>query len=212
MKSQTFRFASAVAVLCLTLNLCCAVHASASTTTETLVILRHGEKPPNGLGQLNCRGLNRALALPAVLAAKFGRPDYLFAPDPAEKVIDGLFSEYSYVRPLASIEPTAIQLGMEVNAQIGYSHIGQLQSELTSQKYANSLIYVAWEHYYEERFAKNVVKAFGGDPAQVPSWSHSEYDMIYVIRLTRSGGRNSVVFTVDHEGLNDKLSEACPVR
>jgi hypothetical protein len=29
--------------------------------------VRHGEKPPHGLGQLDCRGLNRALALPALI-------------------------------------------------------------------------------------------------------------------------------------------------
>ncbi len=33
---------------------------------ETLVFVRHGEKPAQGYGQLNCQGLNRALALPAV--------------------------------------------------------------------------------------------------------------------------------------------------
>ena len=31
---------------------------------ETIVFMRHGEKPPEGLGQLDCQGLNRALALP----------------------------------------------------------------------------------------------------------------------------------------------------
>jgi hypothetical protein len=30
---------------------------------ETMVCIRHGEKPLLGLGQLTCRGLNRALAL-----------------------------------------------------------------------------------------------------------------------------------------------------
>ena len=47
---------------------------------ETIVFVRHGEKPEAGLGQLSCQGLNRALALPAVIRAKFGRPDAIFAP------------------------------------------------------------------------------------------------------------------------------------
>ena len=29
--------------------------------TQTLVFLRHGEKPAGGLGQLNCQGLNLSL-------------------------------------------------------------------------------------------------------------------------------------------------------
>jgi hypothetical protein len=49
---------------------------------ETIVCIRHGEKPLLGLGQLTCKGLNRALALPEVLLAKFGRPGFIFAPDP----------------------------------------------------------------------------------------------------------------------------------
>lgn len=31
---------------------------------QTLVFIRHGEKPNNDSGQLSCQGLNRALALP----------------------------------------------------------------------------------------------------------------------------------------------------
>src|SRR5580692_7372024 len=55
-------------------------------TLETIVCIRHGEKPPGGLGQLNCRGLNRALALPDVLLKKFGTPQFIFAPNPMHKV------------------------------------------------------------------------------------------------------------------------------
>lgn len=35
--------------------------------TQTLVFLRHAEKPGEGLGQLNCQGLNRALDLATLL-------------------------------------------------------------------------------------------------------------------------------------------------
>ncbi|MDR3792665.1 MAG: hypothetical protein P4L03_04705 [Terracidiphilus sp.] len=204
------RFFSTVASLCLLVFAAFAVRGAQAATTETIVVFRHGEKPEKGLGQLTCRGLNRALALPSVLLSKFGKPDYLFAPDPAVQVHDGLFGVYSYVRPLATIEPTAIRLGMPVNAQIGYPQIDRLQAELTSGKYSSSTVFVAWEHYYEERFARNIVQSFGGDPSQVPSWSNSEYDMIYVIRITRSEGRASVSFAVDHEGLDGKLSDDCP--
>jgi hypothetical protein len=72
-------------------------------TVETLVFVRHGEKPAEGLGQLSCKGLNRSLALPAVIAAKFGKPDAIFAPDPGQQKNDG-GHPYYYVRPLATIE------------------------------------------------------------------------------------------------------------
>ena len=61
---------------------------AADPATQTIVLLRHGEKPPAGLGQLDCQGLNRALALPPVLAERFGRPAAIFAPNPARKVED----------------------------------------------------------------------------------------------------------------------------
>ncbi len=53
-------------------------------TTETIVFVRHGEKPAAGLGQLDCQGLNRALALPPVIAA-FGKVDAIFAPNPSQQ-------------------------------------------------------------------------------------------------------------------------------
>jgi hypothetical protein len=49
---------------------------------QTIVFMRHGEKPSGGYGQLTCQGFNRALALQDVLVAKYGRPDYLYAPSP----------------------------------------------------------------------------------------------------------------------------------
>lgn len=174
--------------------------------TETIVLIRHGEKPKDDLGQLSSTGLNRALALPGVLIAKYGKPDFLFAPDPAVKNHD-----YSYVRPLATIEPTAIECGLPVNAQIGFSDIGQLQTELTKPAYASSVVYVAWEHVYLDQFAQNLVKSYGGDPSTVPPWAGSDYDTIFVIRLQHNGATTTATFTVDHEGLDGKLGAGFPV-
>jgi hypothetical protein len=113
--------------------------ARSDDTVETIVFIRHGEKPDKGLGQLNCKGLNRALALPSVIAKLFGRPSVIFAPDPSDrKVDDG--EPYDYVRPLATIEPTAISLGLPVNASIGVSKMDQLQVALEQPLNRNGLI------------------------------------------------------------------------
>jgi len=77
---------------------------------ETIVAIRHAQKPAGGLGQLTCQRPNGALALPKILIGRFGRPDAIYAPDPADQVNDGSNHEYSYVRPLMTIEPTAIAL------------------------------------------------------------------------------------------------------
>ena len=70
---------------------------------QTIVFFRHAEKPSGGYGQITCQGLNRSLALPHVLLGKYGRPQYLYAPDPIVKVPDPA-GNFNYVRPLATIE------------------------------------------------------------------------------------------------------------
>ncbi|HEX7652271.1 MAG TPA: histidine phosphatase family protein, partial [Verrucomicrobiae bacterium] len=110
-------------------------NAVANAPTQTIVCIRHGEKPKRGLGQLTPRGLNRALALPDVLLARYGKPQYIFAPNPTEKV-DGK-PGYYYVRPLTTIEPTAIKCGLPVNTQFGYTEIKALENELNKTNYQN---------------------------------------------------------------------------
>jgi hypothetical protein len=183
---------------------------TSGTSVETIVCIRHGEKPPDGLGQLTCRGLNRALALPKVLLTKYGTPQFIFAPNPTQKV-DATSNQagYYYVRPLATIEPTAIHCGLPVNTQFGFREIKGLESELNKQEYQNATVFVAWEHGLLDNFAKNLAKDNGGDPAQVPNWPGDEYDMIFVFKFSTDNGQKRISFTVDHEGLNG-LSNVCP--
>jgi hypothetical protein len=65
---QVFSLAFAVVAAC------AGAAQAAAPLRETIVFVRDGEKPAQGYGQLDCQGLNRALALPAVIAAKFGKP------------------------------------------------------------------------------------------------------------------------------------------
>jgi hypothetical protein len=175
-------------------------------TVETIVCIRHGEKPPGGLGQLTCQGLNRALALPDVLLAKYGKPQFVFAPNPTQKV-DG--DRYYYVRPLMTIEPTAIRCGLPVNTEFGYREIKGLEDELEKPEYDNATIFVAWEHGMLDEFARKMVKHHGGNVSEVPRWPGSDYDTIFVFKITRNDGRESFKFSIDHEGLNN-LSTNCP--
>lgn len=177
---------------------------------ETIVAIRHGEKPHGGLGQLSCMGLNRALALPKVLIGRFGRPAAIYAPDPADEVNDWSLKGYSYVRPLVTIEPTAIELGMPVNAQIGFMKVYELERALTARKYENSLVFVAWEHAMLNKFAKRMLRRYGEDPSVVPRWPNKDYDRIYVFTIDRSQGKPQLTFKVEHEGLNGTLSDTCP--
>jgi hypothetical protein len=198
-------FAAALAFL---VSLGVPAPADAAAQHETIVFIRHGEKPAGSFGQLDCQGLNRALALPPVLIGKFGTPDYLFAPDPRQQVNDGGHLWY-YVRPLATIEPTAIRLGKPVNTQYGFAEIDGLQQELTAPQYQDALVFVAWEHSELVKLVRNMLQAAGSDPNQAPHWPSADFDSIYVLKYDRDAGRVSVTFTRSAEGLNGRPT-TCP--
>jgi hypothetical protein len=179
---------------------------------ETIIAIRHAEKPPTSLGQLTCKGLNRALALPKVLIPRYGKPDRIYAPDPGTRIGQLGNLSYSYVRPLMTIEPIAIQLEMPVNALIGFKNVGQLKKELLASENANSVIYLAWEHVYLNQFAKRLLQAYGQDPSIVPDWPNEEYDRIYVFHIKSVGKKKDVTFSVEQQGLTDSLSDKCPAQ
>jgi hypothetical protein len=190
--------------------------ASETKSSETIVVLRHGEKATGGAGQLSCMGLNRSLALPKLLVGRFGRADAIFAPNPASRMRENSFStrSYSYVRPLATIEPTAIQLGLPVNTQLSFADIAGLQAAVTAPAYANSTIFIAWEHKYAYDFARQMLRAYGLDPSQVPAWPSDDFETMYVFHITRTAGADApaMTFAVQQEGLEGSLSGTCPSR
>ena len=182
--------------------------ADTATSQETIVLIRHGEKPEQGLGQLDCRGLNRALALPAVLEAKFGRPAALFAPNPSKQK-DDAGKLYDYIRPLATIEPSAVKFGLPVNVDYGFLEIDKLKEALEQPTYRGATIVVAWEHKLIDALAKAMVTAHGGDGDVVPKWHGEDFDSIYVLKITWTGPTGAIAFTRDRQGL-DGQAPACP--
>jgi hypothetical protein len=199
---------SLAAAFCASAHAADAAAPASSGNVETLIFVRHAEKPPEGLGQLNCKGLNRALALPAVIAAKYGKPDAIYAPSPAELKDDG-GKPYYYVRPLATIEPTAIQFGMPVQTPYGYSKIGDLGTALLDAQWHDRTVLVAWEHREIQEYVQSLVRSFGGNTRDVPRWDSDDFDSIYVVRLDWSSTPPVVHFAHDHEGLNGR-AEDCP--
>jgi hypothetical protein len=182
--------------------------AAGDGTNETIVFVRHGEKPPGGLGQLSCQGLNRALALPPVIRKMFGAPAAIYAPNPSEqKADDGKL--YDYVRPLATIEPTAIAFGLPIHSAIGQDRIDDLRKQLDAPAYHDAFVLVAWEHWEIARLARALATRHGGDPDLVPDWKGNDFDSIYVVKIHRSGANATTTIEVDKEGL-DGQPAACP--
>jgi hypothetical protein len=181
-----------------------ATGSALAESPERIVFVRHGEKPPLGLGQLDCQGLNRALALPAYFAKTFGKPDAMFAPNPSVQKKDA-GRPYDYIRPLITIEPTAIFFGLPVNVDHGLADIDGLRAALEAPDHAHALVFVAWEHKIIDVIVRDLLKAHGGDPATVPDWEEDDYDSVDLVTL--DGDKAS--FTRLREGLNDQ-SKACP--
>jgi len=179
--------------------------------TQTLVFLRHAEKPGEGLGQLNCQGLNRALDLATVLPERFGKADYVFAANPSRHVEEGSKDEsYSYIRPLMTISPSAIRLGLPVNIDYGANDTDALAEELLRDKYRNATVYTAWSHGYLPDLINAVAgKALGEERVITEDWSGDDFDTLYVLTLTWHDGKASLLSRNVRQGLNDG-ARSCP--
>lgn len=179
--------------------------------TQTLVFLRHAEKPGEGLGQLNCQGLNRALDLATVLSERFGKADYVFAANPSRHVEEGSKDQsYSYIRPLMTITPSAIRLGLPVNIDYGANDTDALAEELLRDKYRNATLYTAWSHGYLPDLINAVAgKALGEERVITEDWSGDDFDTLYVLTLTWHDGKASLLSRNVRQGLNDG-AHSCP--
>lgn len=177
-----------------------------SGSIETIIMIRHGEKTPIEVGQLNCRGLNRSLLLPHYFKTHFAKPNYIFAPNPSFQ-ITSKGKKYSYVRALATIEPTAIQLDMPVNAQIGYMQYEKLMDTLLEKKYHHATIYVAWEHMNLMHFATAMLKKFHSQD-RITYWPNNDYSTVYVFEINWKKQPAVLHFHTTSEGINH-LSAKC---
>jgi hypothetical protein len=177
--------------------------AGATWSEQTIVFVRHGEKPADNSGQLTCKGLNRALALPKVLIERFGKPEAIFAAGPKETKLG------NSLRPLTTITPTAIQLSLPINIQYHAEDIAGLQAALLDERFRNALVFVSWEHKNLEKVVKSLIQREGGDPQQVPKWPGSDFDRIYTLTINHDAASNKIQFKQEAEELNG-VSGRCP--
>lgn len=175
------------------------------------MFLRHAEKPGEGLGQLNCQGLNRAIDLATLLPERFGNADYVFAADPGRHVEEGSDDQrYSYIRPLMTISPSAIRLGLPVNIDFGANDYDDLAEELLKSKYRNATVYTAWSHGYLPDLLNAVAgKALGDKRVITEDWGGDDFDTLYVITLTWQDGKASMLSRNVRQGL-DGGAKTCP--
>ncbi|TVT84789.1 histidine phosphatase family protein [Pseudomonas sp. H3(2019)] len=213
LKPRTLVFCAALLMTCVLFLALEASERRAQPTdgTQTLVFLRHAEKPAGGLGQLNCQGLNRAIKLAELLPEKFGKANYVFAANPTRNVEEGEFdTSYSYLRPLLTISPTAIKLGLPVNIEFSANDISDLADELLHAKYRNSIIYTAWSHgYLPDLINKVAQEATGEKRPLLDDWPSNDFDSLYVLTLTWHNGKVTLLSHRYKQELNNG-PQTCP--
>lgn len=179
---------------------------------QTIIMIRHGEKPKDGLGQLNVTGLKRSLLLPDFFKTHFPSPDAIFAPNPDIQHFEnhGDKKYHYYIRPLLTIAPTAITLGLPVNTGIGLDAPDELIKALLAPQYHSSTIIVAWEHSQIVEIAEKLINRFGSD-AVVPDWSNNNYNMFFVFTIDWRKATDQLTFSVRSENFPDLRSvPVCP--
>jgi hypothetical protein len=176
--------AGSVALLALLLP---AFTCKAAADDLRIVIVRHGEKPETG-DNLSCQGQNRALALPAVLMKKFGRPGLAYVPKLETD------ASTKHARMFQTVTPFAVQQDLTVNSKYDEEDVTGAAQDVLKQ---TGLVLMVWEHSQ----IRPLAMALGvKDP---PSWKKEDFDSIWVV--TPSGGTAKLSTTA--EGL--KPSAKC---
>ena len=172
------------------------VSPALNATTETIYIIRHGEKT-NPIGCLSSQGKARADALPGIFddsTGKFGTPRSLFA----TYYDDGINCE----RCTETLTPISKQLNVSVNSQYGYAkklggNEAAAAAMLRQLAGGGGPILTAWEHIN----IQFLTAALGVDKSRIPSWSNSDYDTCYVLTYSSDGGSATLTnFEVSAEG------------
>jgi hypothetical protein len=181
-----------------------------------ILIIRHAEKPPAGLGTLSCKGLNRSLLLIDVLN-KYPQANYVMAPNPAVQHYEnhGDRKKHNYIRPLLTIAPYSISLGLPVDTTIGAGSDTQdvLVTKLYNDEYAGKDITIAWEHS-DITGITNILfeRMFSNKRRQVDEWENTDFDSIYRFYInTIDPSQNE--FKIEKQNIDGdtRLKNVCPI-
>jgi hypothetical protein len=159
----------------------------------TIVIIRHGEKYAAG-SNLSCKGLNRALHIPAVINKLFGRPLMIYVPT----IKTG--ASTSEDRMFQTATPLAVTDSVTVNSEFGETDTKPLADYLRT---LNGLQLVVWEHTNIPKLGHAL--GLGKDSL---SWNGSDFDTIWIVTFP-NGRKHAPRLVKAAEGLNG-LPNQCP--
>ena len=161
----------------------CKSQPVSNNSVRQVVIIRHAEKPDKG-DNLSCQGLNRALALPAMLYSKYKLPDHIFVPD----MKSGKSTNQS--RMYQTIVPFAVKYNRDIDTRYSVDDVKNLADAIMK---ISGYVLVVWEHDK----IPDIVQALGIKDKDL-KWKDSDYDSIWII--TFKDGKPAL--TVDKENIN----------
>lgn len=155
---------------------------------QRVIIIRHGEKPDQG-DNLSCQGLNRALALPAVLYRKIGLPSAIFVPSM------NMGKSTDVARMYQTIVPFVIRYNLHINTKYD---VGDAEGLAAAVHKHDGTVLIVWEH----KAAGKILKALGLPGKE--KWPDEDFDTIWVVTY-----KNGVpTLTKDAEGIRPGAN--CP--
>jgi hypothetical protein len=147
-----------------------------------VVIIRHGEKPADG-DNLSCQGQNRAMQLPAVLAAKIGKPDYTYVP--ALKTDKAT----THSRMFQTVTPFAVKYNLTINSKYGGNDFADISNSVFKK---SGTVLMVWNHSE----IPDLASALGVE--NPPHWADADFDGIWVISYSEGKAK----LTAEQEGLS----------
>ncbi|MBL7727547.1 MAG: hypothetical protein JNM68_07680 [Dinghuibacter sp.] len=156
-----------------------------SATRLTVVIVRHGEKPPKG-DNLSCQGFNRSKLLPPVLyKACGGAPGHTYVPTMSTGKKTGS------VRMFQTVTPFAVQYNLTINSKYAETDTVKVTQDVMTK---NGVVLMVWEHTNIPGLARNF-----GITGEDLTWKGTDFDSMWIISFPTGGGAPTLVKT--QEGL-----------
>lgn len=138
-----------------------------------ILIIRHGEKPDSGYN-LNCKGWNRAIALPNAIIPQFGIPDLIYVPN----MTTG--KKTKTVRMYQTVIPMAIKYNLLVNSKYEETDSLEISDNIIHQK---GTILIVWD----KKNIAPLVRNMGIRDASINlDWPDKDYDSIWIIEYIRT--------------------------
>lgn len=155
--------------------------------TLKVVLIRHGEKLEQG-DNLSCKGMERALKLPKVLAEKFDLPRHTYVP-----TLD-CGKTTSHSRMFQTVSPFAAKYNLDINTKYREDDLADVAADVRKKK---GTVLMVWRHSNMKTLAARL------GVSNPTNWDDADFDSIWVI--TFPGGQAQL--TVEQQNIHP--TDAC---